>query len=112
MAALVALPPPPSSEQFKPRGSAASASPIDPEHYINPSDFEIRDFISSGGYGTCFRAFQLSKSREVCLKFFDYFPPAPNTSVADINDKEIACYYMAQGLPGIAQILGVFFDTE
>jgi len=88
---------------------AGGFTPIRKDWYSEPNLFDDLQFINRGGFGTCFSARHAS-GMKCALKFFDY----DETSVSDPAwvDMEITRSFESNEISGMAQLLGVFFDTE
>ena len=79
---------------------------------LNGDDYEILQYVASGGYGTVFRARSRAEPTQlVALKFFDY-SSAPNHSRADWVQREIdQMALLTVGIEGTCSMIGTFNDT-
>lgn len=79
---------------------------------LKPSDFQIKDWVADGGYGSVFRArCKAGKcaSQSVALKFFGY---TENNPSIDYIEDEIIGDWELNNLACTAKVLGYFFDTK
>lgn len=77
---------------------------------FDPGDFEILEFIASGGYGSVFKGRRKSTEQIVALKFFGYSVNKP--SIKYIKKHELVADWALNKLSCTASLLGYFMDTE
>ena len=76
---------------------------------LSVDDYEIGELIQIGGMGRVYSGIRKSDRMKIALKFFGY---TKRTQTEKEIVREVNLMQSLVGIPGVVQLLGIFYDTE